>query len=88
MKRYLSITMTEFVLASAGYWRNWERNTAWLMRELVFTLISGNPDIKRSDKPSKKAIMKLSIDKPSAQKVDVSALTEKAKQFENKLKYG
>lgn len=33
------------------------------MRELVFTLVTGNPDIKSEDKPVRKdEIMKLSID--------------------------
>lgn len=39
-------------------------NTAWLMREIVFTMISGNPHIKTESKPtSKDQIIELSIDK-------------------------
>jgi hypothetical protein len=47
-----------------GYWRNWERDTAWLMREIVFAMIQGNPNIKKDSKPSSsKQIFKLRDDK-------------------------
>jgi len=88
LEQYRKATLTELVLATSGYWRNWERNTAWLMREIVFTLIACSPDIKKGDKPSKRQIMKLTIDKPIIKKVNVSDTVEKAKQFENKLKHG
>jgi hypothetical protein len=62
--RWKHSTIGEFVLAADGYWRNWERNTAWLMRELVFTEIVGNPYINKSDKPlSSKEIFKITDDK-------------------------
>ncbi len=49
--RWRSATLPEFNTAARGYWTNWERSTAWLMREIVFHLIIGNPNIKREDKP-------------------------------------
>jgi len=51
LHRWQLSTLYEFNQAAEGYWRNWERNTAWLMREIVFTLITGNPNIKQGDKP-------------------------------------
>lgn len=39
-------------MAADGYWRNWERDVAWLMREITFILITGNPYIKDTSKPS------------------------------------
>ena len=87
LDQYKNATLTELMLATAGYWRNWERNTAWLMREIVYTLIAGNPDIKKSNKPSKQAIMPLSIDKV-VKKFDEKETVSKAQNFENKLKNG
>ena len=49
-ERWRGSTFVEFGYARDGYWRNWERQTAWLMREVVFAMIAGNPNIK--DKPS------------------------------------
>jgi hypothetical protein len=64
MQRYLSATIYEFNKASEGYYRRWERDTAWLMREVVYTIITENAYRKAEDKPkSKKEIMELSIDK-------------------------
>jgi hypothetical protein len=51
-------------MAVAGYWRNWERRTAWLMREIVFANIIGNPNIKKEDKPhNSRAIYKIHDDR-------------------------
>jgi hypothetical protein len=51
-------------MAAEGYWRNWERDVAWLMREVVFNMIIGNPNIKKEDKPKHpKEIFKISDDK-------------------------
>jgi hypothetical protein len=56
--------LAEFNFAAAGYWRNWERTTAWLMREIVYTLIAGNPYIEAQHKPaSSQAIFPLTDDK-------------------------
>jgi len=85
--RYLTSTLTEFTLASTGYWRRWERNVAWLARELIHTMISLSPDIKSSKKPSKKEIMKLSIDDKNSKEVEVDVL-KAAKEYEDKLKHG
>ena len=55
-------------MAVEGYWRNWERSTAWLMREVVFAMISGNLYIK-SNKPSNpKEIFRISDDKQGPDK--------------------
>ena len=50
-ERWRGSTFPEFGYARDGYWRNWERTTAWLMREIVFAMIAGNPNIKQTDKP-------------------------------------
>ena len=64
MERWKYATFTELNYAIEGYWRNWERNTATLMREVCYTLIAGNPNIKSGNKPrSPQEYMKLSIDK-------------------------
>jgi hypothetical protein len=70
LERYLNSTIYEFNEAAGGYWRNWERQTGWITRELVWTLIAGNPDIEKSSKPSKKdQLYKFSIDKEEVKKV-------------------
>jgi hypothetical protein len=64
IERWRSSTFTEFNYAAEGYWRNWERQTAWLMRELVYAQIQGNPYIKNEDKPRRsRDIFKTSDDK-------------------------
>ena len=61
--------MPEVFMAIEGYWRKWERDTAWLMREVVYTMIAWNPHYKSEDKPRKEQIMTLSIDaKPEKKK--------------------
>jgi hypothetical protein len=60
--RWMHSTIGEFILAADGYWRNWERNTAWLMRELVFTMIAGNPYIKDGKPKSSREIFKIRDD--------------------------
>jgi hypothetical protein len=63
MDRYLHSSINEFNHASGGYWRNWERQSVWPVRELIFELIMGNPYYKNEDKPRRKdQIIKLSID--------------------------
>ena len=62
--RWRYATLGEFNLAARGYWRNWERNTGWLMREVVYSMVAGNPYINKVDKPkSSKDILKISDDK-------------------------
>jgi len=57
-------TLYEFNLAAAGYWRNWERFTKWAVREINYIAITGNPYIKKGDKPNKPAdLYELDIDK-------------------------
>ena len=87
LSRYRESTLYEFNLASVGYWHKWERNTAWLARELMFTMISLSPDIKSNKKPRKTDLMKLSIDE-KPKKVDVKSVQEEAKEYEDKLKHG
>lgn len=63
IERWRMATLAEFCMAADGYWRNWERDVAWLMREITFTLITGNPYIKDGSKPSTpKEIYKISDD--------------------------
>lgn len=76
--RWRDSTFVEFNYAVEGYWRNWERNTGVMMREICTVLINGNPNIKQSAKlNSVRDYMKLSIDKeiekperPSQEKID------------------
>lgn len=50
-------------MAVAGYWRNWERNTAWIMREIIYAMIQGNPYIEKHNKlSSSKQIIRLTDD--------------------------
>jgi hypothetical protein len=61
--RWRHSTLPEYFMAAAGYWRNWERNTAWLMREIVYEMILGNPNYKNSSKPNNsKEIYKIKDD--------------------------
>jgi len=77
--------LTEYYLAVDGYWRNWERNTAWLMRELVFAMINGNPYIK--DKPSSpRDIFKIKDDKIQRQdKMEKKVSPEELEEVRKKL---
>jgi len=62
LERYKRSTFYEFNEASKGYWRKYEREV-WQTREIVWTLICGNPNIKSEDKPKQKdQIYKLGID--------------------------
>lgn len=83
MERYRDSTVYEFNKASLGYWRNWERQSAWPSREIISWMISGNPYIKQHEKPGKQQIMKLSIDK-EPERLDLDEVND----FENKIKYG
>lgn len=63
LERWEDATFTELHYASDGYWRNWERFAAVPMREICYTQIAGNPNIKNGSKPhSAKEYMRLSID--------------------------
>jgi len=84
LERYFTATLTEYILASEGYWKRWERNTAWPTREIIHTLILISPYIKKKDKPSRREIMTLSIDKKP---VDIKQTQKAAKEFEDKLKH-
>jgi hypothetical protein len=64
IEKWIRSSLYEFNLAAAGYWRNWERQTAWLAREINYIAIAGNPNIKQSAKPKSPAdFYKLSTDK-------------------------
>ena len=85
LSRYLEATVYEFNAASIGYWIRWERNTAWLAREIMHMMISVSPDIKAGKKPSKSDLMKLNIDHRPKEDKNVFAM---AQEYENKLKHG
>jgi hypothetical protein len=51
LKRWKESTLYEFNCAAAGFWKSWERNVAWLAREINYIAIAGNPNIKPSQKP-------------------------------------
>jgi hypothetical protein len=68
LDRYRGASLYEYNEAVMGYWRGVER-TAWNTREIIWTLIQGNPNIPKENKPQRKTdIMKLSIDKEAAPK--------------------
>jgi hypothetical protein len=70
----LNATLYEYNEAVAGYWRNWERNTAWLMREIVYTLVVGNPNIPKEDKPVRSSnVYRIADDKTSEQIINDNA---------------
>jgi len=64
LDRWRASTVYEFNLAAGGYWRNWERFTKWAVREINYAAITGNPHIKKSNKPrSPRDLYELEIDK-------------------------
>jgi hypothetical protein len=83
-ERYLHATVEEFTEAIKGYWKKWERQTAWITRELIWTLIQGNPNIPNENKPKhKEEIYKLTDDKKEVVKVKRPKITsEDLKMFE------
>jgi hypothetical protein len=84
LERWKGATFTEFNYGVEGYWRNWERQTAWLMREVVWQMIQGNPNIKNEHKPqSKDLIYKLSSDKEKESK---KITEEELEEIRNRLK--
>lgn len=85
-KRYRDATITEYILASGGYWRNWERQIVWPLRELIYTNICLDPYLSAADKPGKKDLYKLTIDKIPV--VDLDETIQAAQDYENKLKRG
>jgi hypothetical protein len=90
LDRWQRSTFTEYNYAVAGYWRNWERFAAVPMREVCYTQIAGNPNIKSSAKPSSpQDYMKLSID---GERKKADAPTEediqKAKEYAKTLLNG
>lgn len=63
MDRYRSASVAEFNEAARGYWRNWERHSAWVAREIVWELICGNPYYDAGKKPHNRTeVMKLTTD--------------------------
>jgi len=66
-------------MAVEGYWRNWERNTAWLMREVVFTIIACDSYIKKEDKPvNSRAVFRIGDDKEIIEKKNKETKISKA----------
>lgn len=86
IERYRAATLYEYRLAADGYYRKWEMNTAWLMREICWTIIQWAPFFK--GKPDRKdKIIKLSIDNvPVKKEVTKEDVIKEAEAFENKLK--
>ena len=83
-ERFRDATLDEFNMASLGYWRDVERRQLWSAREIVYTLISGNPYIKNEGKPQNvKSLWRLSIDK-EAEQVDLNEVAD----FEKRVKDG
>jgi len=90
LERWKGSTFVEFNYAVTGYWRNHERFAILPMREIVYNLINGNPNIKQSAKlNSPEDYWKLSIDterkKPEAPtEEEIKRAKEDAKQLLNK----
>ena len=64
LERWRYSTFYEYNVAVDGYWRNWERFVAWGVREINFTAIAGNPNIKPANKPKRSTdLYKLTDDK-------------------------
>jgi hypothetical protein len=85
LSQYKEATLYELNMSSRGYWKRWERNTAWLAREVMHMMISLSPDVKSSKKPDKLDMMPLSIDKKPI-KDDNIDVVKAAKEYENRLK--
>lgn len=79
LKKWKYSTFTELNCAIEGYWRNWERFYAAPMREICFTMITGNPAIKNKPK-SIQEYMKLSIDKEKKVEVPTQEEIEAARK--------
>ena len=92
LDRWRHYTLPEYFMAAAGYWRSWERDTAWLMREIVFELINGNPNYENSSKPkNSKQIYKIKDDNQNKstkeeKRVSPEELEEVRKRLTGKLK--
>lgn len=81
LEKWKYSTFTELNAAIEGYWRNWERNVAISMREICYTLIAGNPNIKNGNKPrSPQDYMKLSIDKEKKVELPTKEEIEEARK--------
>lgn len=86
MQRFKTCTVIEYMKAAGGYWRNWERQTAWHSREIIFELIRGNPYYKNYDKPRRKGeIYNLSTDQKEEEDKPEDIVKE-AKEYEAQLK--
>ena len=55
------------------------------MREVVYTMIAGNPHIKSEDKPSKDQIIKLSTDKKQTKKKEKVVTPEELEAIRQQL---
>jgi len=86
--RYLHATIEEFSEAIKGYWKNWERQRAWIVRELIFAMIAGNPNIEKKNKPkSKEDIFKLSDDRKEVVKKQEPITPQQLEKITSILKH-
>jgi hypothetical protein len=83
LERWRASSLYEFNCAASGYWKRWERDVAWLAREINYIAIVGNPNIKQSQKPRTPSdLYKLEGDK----KVKTEKLSpEEIENIKNKL---
>lgn len=88
--RYLHATIEEFSEAMRGYWRNWERQRAWMVREIIYCMIMGNPNIPKENKPLRREdIYKLTDDKAEEKKkVRRPKYTEKDVKLFEAIQFG
>jgi hypothetical protein len=85
--RYLHATIEEVTEAIRGYWRNWERQRVWMVREIIFAMIQGNANIPNENKPKRREeIYKLSDDKKEVEKKP--KIKPEDIKFLEKIKFG
>jgi len=74
-------------MAGMGYWKNWERNIAWMMREIIYSMLKGNPNIKEDTKPkSVQEVYRISDDDKVQQKKKQDLTPEDIEYFKNVFK--
>jgi hypothetical protein len=89
--RYLSATLDEFNQSARVYWEKKEE-ALWHTREIVWTLILGNPAIPEDKKPKNKSdIYNLNIDKTinlRVKKPRVKKITEQDIRIFEQMQFG
>ena len=73
--------------AISGYWRNWERQIGWMVREIVYYTIQVSSNISSNNKPTREKLYQFSVDKSADVKKQGIGLTEQQiKDIEKELR--